>query len=128
MSTPEKIAIAGSCIALLIAITNTCVTIYLFYRKRRCDLTDNRCKAAVMFFSKIDECLADIRHLNTGSTTCVCHESYANFRLTLNSEQATDLDRCWRDYIATKKSGEDTAKTSESLECLKLCIHEFTGT
>lgn len=107
------------------ALAGASVAFWLFYRKRKYELLDQKRKAAPKFLAKINTCLFDAKQKANESKDCVCHESYAEFRLTLAGAEATELEKCWNTYIVELHTG---IRCIESLECLHRLVHKYTET
>ena len=105
------------------AAVSVVATSTFFSVKRYYDVLDSRRKAASKFLARINECLVDAKISGNGGNQCVCQDSFAEFRLTLSGARATELERCWNDYIRAQMAG---VRCVECLECLHRLVHKFT--
>lgn len=98
---------------------------WLANRKRADDRLDSKRKSADEFLAKINECLFDAKQAGNQGAHCVCHKSYAKFRLTVSGAEATALEKCWSEYIVANHGGN---RCIECLECLHELVHKYTET
>ena len=75
MTKPEAIAVGIACISLFGTLLNISVNIFLYYSRKKADKTDAIRKSAVLFYSKIDQCLSEIDFCVKDGVACICHES-----------------------------------------------------
>ena len=108
---------------IVTAMVTAALTSAYFVLGRRNQLLDQKRKAGTKFLARINECLIDAKTAGMDGLQCICHESYAEFRLTLEGQEATDLELCWNDYITKRTRGE---RCIECLECLHRLVHKYT--
>jgi len=116
--------ITQACVAIIGIVAASFTAIWVCRYNRQGVVNDIRRKAATTFYARINECIEQ-NGLNLIERTCVCHDSYAAFRMTLDTGQSYELERCWENYTKHKRNDE---KVLESLRCLKQCVHAMTRT
>jgi len=109
--------------ALAVAAISISSTWLLAAKKNQNDLIGQRRKAAAKFLARINECLIDASKSGNRGDQCVCQESYAEFRLTLKSKEALELEKCWSDYITHLHENQ---RCVQCLQCLLELTHRYT--